>query len=82
MQASVAAALSRDVVFGRPAPATYCLASFLTAAALYAPPCSCIVPVAALHIVYCTVLQASLCAVLLDGLKTDPPAHDRDAQEG
>lgn len=35
-QASVAAALSRDVVFGRPAPATYCLASFLTAAALCA----------------------------------------------
>ena len=40
MQASVAAALSRDVVFGRPAPATYCLASFLTAAALCVPLCS------------------------------------------
>ena len=38
MQASVAAALSRDVVFGRPAPATYCLASFLKAASMCAPP--------------------------------------------
>ena len=34
VQASVAAALSRDVVFGRPAPATYCLASFLNAASM------------------------------------------------
>lgn len=60
MQASVAAALSRDVVFGRPAPATYCLASFLTAAALYDPslllhcPCTC------LRDCHLVVLQASL----------------------
>ena len=37
LQASVAAALSRDVVFGRPAPATYCLASFLTVTSMCAP---------------------------------------------